>query len=904
MASFAVSTVEPRSLDSAFWAWNSAAYPELRKLDPEALRKQADRYLPKNMIPVAAAREKMSAIYQRAADDLLAGAPVHLGVRVSAGTGKTEASIALFIHLAKQNYDGGAIYLAPTHDNLKEFQDRAGKQGIEVVIFRGKDHEDENGETLCVRADEIKLHREVGLDNETLHFCGDLRNPGESNENLCPHFASCPYRLQGKEFDPLTQIGAATLNAMANGLPPGVADKVKTVIADEAIRQAMIQKLAPVNVESFLRQKNFSRRFGSSASGIFDVLTTIKAALDEKVSEIEALAAIEIEVKGEKTKVTAAVLRNLAKFIVGKLDRPKPGMLASKVRFTLAKLNPNEVAIAQMLRFLADAMDSGKARDHGLWSQGKESDVIERLFRRDLHESLQSKNLILMDADLDETITKALLPNLDIQFEAINAIRHTYVTQVFDQTLSKGTLEGNRLNGSSSVEDVRLALKKIAEKHQGKKILAITGKSFEGMLNDGWKKPKGVTIATAHFGAIRGLDTYKNFDVIVIIGRNEPPVEAVEHMSCCLFEDRIDRRTLTGKTAKGSRPIAMASGDIEMGQGSYHANDLCQLTLEQIRECESLQAIDRGRGVSREGNPLNVYVFCDLPLPGLVVNERISWKKFVSKLTKWGHFTSQNLKAESAMPLSPAEMVRSDKKIFKDPIFAASVARDINRDLGKKAKMYDKDACRLRDHLPEHLTLLKVGYRPEGSSGGILRPALVLMDLGDVSRLSKIERNVEMMTRIEKVLERGLGPCSAFELLEIWPAPKPDLEPIEPDEFDLDDDGPGVDQDVIAAYFSTDFEALYDQSRAKPVPEVSTASAPRGLGPLRSRPLAVKKPSLKEDVSKVSKRVQDLDDDDDVGPDGNAYSQEIQDIQDIQDIMKAFPGASVQWNAPPKRWLN
>jgi hypothetical protein len=49
------------------------------------------------------------------------------------------------------------------------------------------------------------------------------------------------------------------------------------------------------------------------------------------------------------------------------------------------------------------------------------------------------------------------------------------------------------------------------------------------------KVPTGC--AVDWFGNIRGLDSYKTFDCIIIAGREQPPVQSVEDMVRALFGD-------------------------------------------------------------------------------------------------------------------------------------------------------------------------------------------------------------------------------------------------------------------------------------------------------------------------------------------------------------------------------
>ena len=48
-------------------------------------------------------------------------------------------------------------------------------------------------------------------------------------------------------------------------------------------------------------------------------------------------------------------------------------------------------------------------------------------------------------------------------------------------------------------------------------------------------------IRIAHFGAIRGLDGWKNFDTVIIAGREQPQSLDAENMARCLLAPRPSR---------------------------------------------------------------------------------------------------------------------------------------------------------------------------------------------------------------------------------------------------------------------------------------------------------------------------------------------------------------------------
>jgi hypothetical protein len=138
--------------------------------------------------------------------------------------------------------------------------------------------------------------------------------------------------------------------------------------------------------------------------------------------------------------------------------------------------------------------------------------------------------IIFIDADLSPEILKLFRPNVRVL--DIPAKRLATVYQVTDITNSKSSLldKENRRRALSVVSFI---------KHMATtgKTLVVTIKDFRIALTgetDDKKLPKcadyhGANLA--HFGSLRGLNAFEEYDNVVIIGRMEPPVNALERQA-------------------------------------------------------------------------------------------------------------------------------------------------------------------------------------------------------------------------------------------------------------------------------------------------------------------------------------------------------------------------------------
>ena len=147
--------------------------------------------------------------------------------------------------------------------------------------------------------------------------------------------------------------------------------------------------------------------------------------------------------------------------------------------------------------------------------------------------------MLLLDADHDPLIGAATLPTnrRTAILPAINA----EVIQVRDTACSK-----NKLLNSPTIRAQVLALAR-HEAAQGRRVLIGTYKPVADLLRADLADAPEPKIHVAHFGAIRGLDGWKDFDTVIVAGREQPPPLAVENMARCLFGADPEPLLLTGE---------------------------------------------------------------------------------------------------------------------------------------------------------------------------------------------------------------------------------------------------------------------------------------------------------------------------------------------------------------------
>jgi hypothetical protein len=153
----------------------------------------------------------------------------------------------------------------------------------------------------------------------------------------------------------------------------------------------------------------------------------------------------------------------------------------------------------------------------------------------------------------------------------------------------------------------------------------------------------------AHFGAIRGIDSWKDCDTVIVIGRNQPPANAVENYGRALYHDDPQPLMLTGEWIEEARGYSHAKEKIGV-MVQVHPDSRMQEVHEQLREHETLQLVDRARLIHNDQTK-TVILLSNLPLD-IDVDELPLWNEIING----GNRLERAWAAQTAgvMPLNPA----------------------------------------------------------------------------------------------------------------------------------------------------------------------------------------------------------------------------------------------------------
>jgi hypothetical protein len=294
--------------------------------------------------------------------------------------------------------------------------------------------------------------------------------------------------------------------------------------------------------------------------------------------------------------------------------------------------------------------------------------------------------------------------------------RDAEVYQVSNKTFSRQSITGTNRDGAPrsnhnviEAATLRAQVVEFLEMLPGKVLLVSYKAAIEALIDD---LPPHVS--TAHFGGLRGLNGYEHCETVVVMGREQPSPQAIETLTRPFTATDPEPFLPVGEyvlQSRGRRMRDAAAPNIVAAQ--VHFDPRCQAMLEQIRESEMVQAIDRVRPIF---NRRKVFVLNNLPLD-LTVDRALTWPEL-----RPGKFAKAYAR-HGVLPLSAVDLTHCFPDLFRN----------------KKAAEHALSAAQKTTPNPQNTYLfgnlgvffgepLRVSYRRKGQRGP-LACALVRSEL-------------------------------------------------------------------------------------------------------------------------------------------------------------------------------
>ncbi len=575
----------------------------------------------------------------------------NLALKASAGLGKTTKAI---IFSTRFNlFNGKNIeYYVPTHALAEELEsklremleevitrDSGSSDDIQLQVIRGRHRQADSGEQLCLKHEEAKKLSEVGLSVE-FYLCGN-------DTDHCEHYDDCQYRKQFKTDSTLPStipaINILTHNHLflkkREELP-----KSDLVIVDESFFQVGIDETSVIPTVLRRSRSGIARTIFET---LYDEKPLLKQLRDEVITP-ELLREEALKFAPEIPAISPTINYSDQQNLIGRLEQPDH---IDKLLYTLA----DELEIT-------DRDDSYSVELIQNTTSG--IDTIEIHTRKELNIPIDLP-LLFIDADANHNLINLFRPNTSLI--EIAAERQAKVHQ-FKNTFSQYWIDKN----PETIEQLKSFVRNIGQYSDTLVVttksirLQVTGEAATDLERIG--ECEGASII--HFQNLRGLDEFKEYDKVIIIGRQQPSGQDMEAQAKALWWDEDAPLTLL-PSKSGSRPYddelrgyRMQDGSSESITTKYHPDRRVQDLLELTREHEIAQAIDRLRPVrDRDIGKAGVFILTSIPLD-MTVDYLWDWKHLQEFIKLWEI-------SDGVIPLNREHL----KKCFPDEVKTISGSR-------------------------------------------------------------------------------------------------------------------------------------------------------------------------------------------------------------------------------------
>ena len=516
------------------------------------------------------------------------------------GLGKSTVTLEVLAQMAQ----GVTVhYYAPTLELAEEIVAKAKTLALDAVLVRGREENKKDPvrwPALC-RKDDVAA--DLGRVGRNIWESLCYKKDAHGNVSKCEFFDACPYVRQFDNLDGKLVVLAHEYLT----LPKTLFANPTLAVVDERFYATLIRERS-MPLERVTSHRPYC--YGKVTADAVDALAADAGTAIRAVEAGKTMAAVGL---------TPERLRRMARTEEALAEPPAiwPGMPYAEQQRCAKRLQEIEAfGLARLWRVLAE--DNDRVTQRVVVARGIEwkGELQDRIF---IHKATEPKipqrlPVLLLDADHDPLIGAATLPTN--RRTVLRPRLNAEIVQVCDTACSKNKL---MTSPARRADIMALARHEVA---QGRRVLIGTYKPVADLLRAELADPN---ISIAHFNAIRGLDGWKNFDTVIVAGREQPRPLDAENMARCLFGADAERLLLTGEFVSQMRGHNIKDGTRTAVVVQVHPDLRVQALVEQIREREVEQMVGRAPlTLCSEAVPASVTVLARRPArPGA----RSSWRK-------------------------------------------------------------------------------------------------------------------------------------------------------------------------------------------------------------------------------------------------------------------------------------
>lgn len=569
-------------------------------------------------------------------------APV-TAIAASPGAGKSVGTREVLAGLDMSERAGDVVFYAPTLPLADEAAAHAERIGAGWHVTRGRGAINPATHTpMCDRAELAELVAKAGL-SVGATLCKRIEG---GQEFRCPFYETCAYRQQWHG------LGAAPVLRFE-------AQQYLSLPGDGSDRETALRVI----------DERIWPQFTGKADLAFDVWTKPRraqswktpaerdaaegAAADTTVAAGEVLAAMQSGFSPILARYTAEDFERFAK-AEGSADvvRARPDADDTSLALEIeahADLNAGARKRAAVWRVLADCKRRGLSvtdrlrivRNKPTPGSGEKRDVLRVAWFTAPPRDVPA---LLLDADVTPAILERLYPGAELV--CFDLRPNAEVVQLTDRTFSNDSLTRPEVRREAR-ELVRAEVYR-DQMHGGRGVLAIaTKKAVRAIFEDAGHDFTGkadsdvsaLMMATPVHGArwlwfgpaSLGRNDWQEFGAVVVIGREELPIDAVEDYARGFWGDSGEPLQFVQADEAGRvnlpevlLPVTMADGSgVAIKARAYPDARVRALHL-QTRELATRQGFERLR-LATARDPKRVVLASKIPVPGMPVNKLATW---------------------------------------------------------------------------------------------------------------------------------------------------------------------------------------------------------------------------------------------------------------------------------------
>lgn len=676
-----------------------------------------------------------------------------LALAPSPGSGKTTRTQAILASQPRDLIGGDALFLSPTADLSAEACERAlaiHGNTTPATQIRGRSAIDplNPGERMCQKWELAEQVARAGLKvGDTL--CQLREGEGEGADEIvrrCPHFDDCAYQRQSRELPEESAVDRYAAHNFVYLPTPTGRDKALRVIDEKFWPKMLRQTVVPVH--PFTRQERFPRPAEEPIECHF-----IHGAAHEVVDAMRAGRDV------SALPYHADLYRNFAKNERENIDRLpviKPDMTEEEQTEALARIQACKSAAhryAAIWEALADARDLGRATPDRLTLQTRTytsadggTVEVEEIVCHGSRKVLGNIPTLILDADASAAILGTFFPGIEVCTQRLKP--NAEITQVSNLRMSTTRLlesDGLRRKCRTLIE---AEVARDRNDHAGGVLVGCTKKVarrfFEeaGLISPTTPDREAISIMLNEklFGAswlwfgdrALGSNRYEDHSTVIVVGRNELPVEALEDQGRSLFGDCDDQPLEFVKVDETGRrqmpevlvPYEMTSGESAAVPVRVHPDERIREIQMQHRECCTRQLVERLR-LARAPYRKRVILVCNVPIPGLPVDNLVRFDDLLQQTDRLGSALQDAARGDRTLILTAKELTKCAPDTFSNKKAAeAWLARTRKNpraamnDINSGVRGLDLQAARIRRDMPRArmeicLVLVPTGERPQ-----------------------------------------------------------------------------------------------------------------------------------------------------------------------------------------------